>query len=139
MSLHGCLAVCLLLTFSAGPAQNTTATQKPNTVPAATLTEQDNGKEVDLSTGDVLVVKLPRTPSTGYDWVLTGDPAPLKLQKSSFQGKAAGSDKPGAGGTTVFRLSASSAGMTTLTFIYRRSWEYNVPPAKTFSVRVNVR
>ena len=29
--------------------------------------------------------------------------------------------------------------MATLTLVYRRSWEYNVPPIKTFTVRVNVR
>ena len=40
---------------------------------------------------------------------------------------------------SVFQLSANSAGLATLTFVYRRSWEYNVPPAKTFAIRVNVR
>jgi inhibitor of cysteine peptidase len=139
VSLRWCLVSSLLLAFSAGFAQNTTTKQKPSTVPAITLTEHDNGKEVDLSTGGVLIVKLASTPSTGYDWALAADPAPLKLQKSTFHAKAAGANMAGAGGTTVFRLMASSSGMTTLTFVYRRAWEYNVPPMKTFSVRVNVR
>jgi predicted secreted protein len=60
------------------------------------------------------------------------------LEKSAFS-KNKSSQAIGAAGTQVFRFGASSAGMATLKIIYHRSWEYNVPPAKTFSVRVNVR
>ena len=109
------------------------------TTPAVTLTEADNGKDIDLTAGTTLLVKLKGNPSTGYSWTVAGDPAPLRLQKSSFAKKSGGGQKVGASGTETLRLSASSAGMSTLTVVYRRSWEYNVPPAKTFSVRVNVR
>jgi predicted secreted protein len=45
----------------------------------------------------------------------------------------------GAPQMSVFQFSAASAGLANLTLVYRRSWEYNTTPAKTFSVRVNVR
>lgn len=103
------------------------------------LSESDNGRDIDLTTSGALVVKLPSNPSTGYNWTVVGDPAPLKLQKSSFVHSKSKSGVVGSSGTAIFRLSASSAGLATLTLVYRRSWEYNVAPMKTFTVRVDVR
>jgi inhibitor of cysteine peptidase len=103
------------------------------------LTEQDNGKDIDLTIGSTLVVKLPSNPSTGYNWTVVGEPSPLKLQKTSFRKGTTKGTSVGASGTAILQLSASSAGLATLTLVYRRSWEYNVPPIKTFAVRVDVR
>lgn len=103
------------------------------------VTEAENGKEVDLGSGQVLQVKLKSIPGTGYAWTLDGDPAPLKLVKSFTQRKKSTSGMAGAPQMSVFQLKANSAGLATVTFVYRRSWEYNVPPASTFSIRVSVR
>lgn len=103
-----------------------------------TLTDVDNGKDIDLAAGSTLVVKLPSNPSTGYTWTLAGDPSPLKLQKTIFHRNPKDDNAVGAPGTETFQLSAKSAGMAMLTIVYRRSWEYNIPPAKTFAVHVNV-
>ncbi|HZP23656.1 MAG TPA: protease inhibitor I42 family protein [Terriglobales bacterium] len=109
--------------------------------PASTVvvTDADNGKDIDLTSGQTLEVKLKSTAGTGYSWTVTGDPAPLKLTKTYTQHNKSASARAGASQSTVFQLNATSAGLSTLTLVYRRSWEYNVPPAKTFSVRVNVR
>ncbi|MGA2905365.1 MAG: protease inhibitor I42 family protein [Candidatus Korobacteraceae bacterium] len=103
------------------------------------IADEDNSKDVDLTSGGTLIVKLKSNPSTGYSWAVAGDPSPLKLQKTSYRKNTASSKAVGAPGVQVFRFNASSAGMATLHLSYRRSWEYDVPPAKTFSVRVNVR
>lgn len=137
-SLH---AVFCLLIFACGSAvaQQAASTSPAKAASGVVLTDRDNGTDVDLAPNTPLMVKLPSNPSTGYAWTIVGDPSPLKLQKASFR---KGKTKPGAvgvSGTAVFQLNASSAGMATLTFVYRRSWEYNLPPMKTFSVRVNVR
>ncbi len=118
--------------------------QSPSTktkaaTPAVTLTEADNGKDIDLTAGTTLIVKLASNPSTGYKWTLVGEPSPLKLQKTSFRQSTSKPGVAGAPGIDVFQLSTNSAGMATLTLVYRRSWEYNVPPVKTFTVRVDVR
>jgi inhibitor of cysteine peptidase len=123
---------------SVATGQHTASAAKPSSSEVI-LTESDNGRDVDLTTGTTLIVKLGSSPSTGYAWSVAGDPAPLKLQKSSFHKAKAKNGMVGAAGTAVFQLAASSAGMTNLTLVYRRSWEYNVPPMKTFTVRVNVR
>jgi inhibitor of cysteine peptidase len=129
----------LLLAISASALQ--TAASSKTAQPASsttTITDQDNGSDVDLSAGGTLIVKLPSNPSTGYGWAVAGDPAPLKLQKRSYQ-KNTKSHAAGAPGMQILQFSASSTGMGNLVVEYRRSWEYNTPPAKSFNVRVNVR
>ena len=106
---------------------------------AVSISDQDNGKDVDLTSGGTLIVRLESNRSTGYSWTVAGDPAPLKLEKASYRKNTASSKVAGAPGVQVFQFTANTAGMAMLQLIYRRSWEYNVPPAKTFSVRVDVR
>jgi len=137
-SLH---AVLCLLIFACGSVvpQRAASTSSAKAASGVVLTDRDNGSDVDLAPNAPLVVRLPSNPSTGYAWTVAGDPSPLKLQKASFRKGKTKAGAVGASGTAVFQLNASSAGMATLTFVYRRSWEYNLPPMKTFSVRVNVR
>lgn len=106
---------------------------------AVSINDEDNGKDVDLTSGGTLIVKLKSNPSTGYSWAVAGDPSPLKLEKTTYRKNTSSSKVVGAPGVQVFQFGASSAGMATLQLIYRRSWEYNVQPAKTFKVRVDVR
>lgn len=130
------LLITVIAVCTASFAQQ--APSAPNTSNVV-LTEQDNGSDIDLTIGATLVVKLPSNPSTGYNWTVAGEPSPLKLQKASFHKAKTKANSVGASGTAVFQLSASASGMATLTLVYRRSWEYNVPPIKTFTVRVDVR
>jgi inhibitor of cysteine peptidase len=106
---------------------------------AVSITDEDNGKDVDLTSGGTLIVKLKSNPSTGYSWAVAGDPSPLKLERTSYRKNTSSSKVVGAPGVQVFQFDASSAGMATLQLIYRRSWEYNVQPAKTFKVKFEIR
>lgn len=134
------LLLLMCLATSIAQAQQSAPSAKAKTSSSdVTLTERDNGTDADLTIGSTLIVKLPANPSTGYTWTVVGEPSPLKLQKTSFHHGAAKGNMAGASGTSHFHFSASSAGMATLTLVYRRSWEYNVAPIKTFTVRVNVR
>ncbi len=116
-------------------AQQTADAKKAPAVVA--VFEADNGKDIDLTAGQTLRIKLKTIAGTGYAWSLSGDPAPLKLTKTSTQRSK--NQQPGAAQMSVFDLTASSAGLANVTFVYRRSWEYNVAPVKTFTIRVNVR
>jgi predicted secreted protein len=131
--------ITVVLALSGVTASAQAKAQKPAAEPAkiVNVTEADNGKDVDMSSGQTLQVKLPSIAGTGYAWTVNGDPTPLKLTKQSTQRKK--SAKPGAAQVSVLQFSASSPGIATLTMVYRRSWEYNVPPAKKFEVKVNVR
>jgi len=110
----------------------------PTADSVVTVTDSDTGKEIDLAAGQTLRVKLPATPSTGYSWLLSGDPAPLKLTRSFYERNKNTSGMPGSPQDAVFELRARRAGVATLTFVYRRAWEYNVAPARTFTIRVKV-
>jgi len=131
------LVAALALLSEAAVAQQTADTKK--TQPVVGVHEADNGKDIDITTSQTLRVKLNTIAGTGYAWTLSGDPAPLKLTKSYTQHNNSTARRAGGAQPSVFDLTANSAGLANVTFVYRRSWEYNVPPAKTFSVRVNVR
>jgi inhibitor of cysteine peptidase len=121
----------VLQTASSGTSTKTSAS-------TVTVTDQDNGKDIDLAPDQTLIVKLASTPATGYRWTVEGDPSPLKLQKQTYR-KNTKSSAMGAPGMEIFQFSAGSSGIANLKLNYHRSWEYNVPPVKTFAVRVNVR
>jgi predicted secreted protein len=121
------------------PSTALSAADTKNAESTVNVTEADNGKDIDLTTAQTLQIKLKSIAGTGYAWTLDGDPAPLKLVKQFSQHNKSTSGRAGAPSFSVFQLKAGSAGLANVTFVYRRSWEYNVPPAKTFSLRVNVR
>ena len=136
------VAALALLLFSlmlvAQPPQSPGAPQK-SASSVVIITDEDNGKDIDLPAGDTLVLRLKSNPSTGYSWAIKGDPSPLRLVKSPTKKNAQTGHAVGAPVTQEFRLTAVSAGMASLSLEYRRPWEYNVAPAKTFNVKVNAR
>jgi predicted secreted protein len=104
------------------------------------VNEADNGGQVELELGKLLVVTLESNPSTGYRWELLENNESILKQfgQAEFKSSDAG-DSPivGAGGWEIFRFKAVSAGQTTLELVYRRSWE-DAEPLKTFSIQVTV-
>jgi len=101
------------------------------------LTEADNGKQVAVKSGDVIVATLESNPTTGFSWQLTEmDNAVLK-QVGEVKYESDGRNIPGAGGTETFRFEAVSAGEVNLTLWYIRPWE-SVQPLETFTVQVVV-
>ncbi len=134
-----CVAVLFAVAIPAEVQQTASSGASAKTAASAvTATDQDNGKDIDLAPDQTLIVKLASNPSTGYKWTVEGDPAPLKLQKQTYR-KSTKSSAMGAPGMEVFQFSAGSSGIANLKLNYHRSFEYNLPPVKTFSLRVNVR
>ena len=105
------------------------------------LTDADDGKTVTVTKGQNILVKLSANPSTGYQWVVAatnrtfGYPASDRFVATS--GGAVGS-----GGIQRFMWKTSSAldilGTHSVRLEYKRPWENNVAPAKTFSFTVNI-
>ena len=136
-SLLICLWPLLVIASDSGAMQTASKTTPQSAPHTVTITDTDNGKDVDLTTGQTLIVKLKGNPSTGYAWSVSGDPAPLQLRKSSHERNKSG--MAGAPQMSVLQFSAASAGLANLELIYHRPWEYSAKPAKTFRIRVNVR
>src|SRR5208337_23063 len=132
-------AVCLASSSLAQSVQTSTASPAgSHSSSTVIVTAQDNGKEVDLPQGGTLVVRLEANPSTGYSWTVKGDPSPLKLVKLSYR-KNNSNRAAGAPSTQELRLAATSSGIVLLDLEYRRPWEYNAAPARTFRIHVNAR
>lgn len=127
------LAVCLcaaaqILSLPTGDERKT-----------VTLTEQDDGGQVCLSTGDRLVVRLKAQFGTGYSWQLvkndSGQLRPLGKPEVQTQER----DAPGAAEYQIFRFEALAAGTSVLELHYVRPWEKDASPQKTFRVEVQIR
>lgn len=108
---------------------------------AVALGAEDDGSQVELAAGQVLEVTLESNPTTGYGWEVSEVDGAVLAQEGEAQFQEApteGEQVVGAGGVQTFRFTASP-GETTLTLVYRRSWEKDVDPLETFTVQVTVR
>jgi inhibitor of cysteine peptidase len=100
------------------------------------VTAVDDGREIELGEGQVLVVRLEAHPSTGYGW---------RVAESALEGIVSlvseiefepDSDLLCAPGTQILRFQAQREGQSTLRLEYRRPWEAEVAPTKTFHLQV---
>ena len=103
-----------------------------------TASLSDSGGTASLIPYQPLVVRLPSNPSTGYIWsyAIAGDDV---LRLETVDGESAGPNGlMGAAGEQVWSFRAQGAGRAVLTYVYARSWEKNTPPAKIFTLNVEV-
>lgn len=119
---------CLLAMVSAAAAQ-------------LDLTEAENGKDILLDQGDLLVVHLSSNRTTGYGWsVKSSKPGKLKLAGEPLLNQAKSSHGlVGAGGVEAWTFRAVGVGRTRLTFSYARPWEKGVSPLHVIEWPVTVR
>jgi len=109
--------------------------------PDVNVDDDDDGGQVVLKQGQVLVVTLESNPSTGYSWAVVENQNSILAQQGDSEFiQPEQSDPPmvGAGGWEVFRFKAISPGQETLELVYRRAWETDAEPANTFSIDVVV-
>jgi inhibitor of cysteine peptidase len=93
----------------------------------------DNGRNIDVPAGNLVVLALPANPSTGYGWEIdSSDATALSAAQPEFQmGDSTGSSAAvaaaslivGAPQTEILRFSALRAGQTAIKLSYRRPWE----------------
>ena len=112
------------------------------TVPAqdntVTLTEGQNGASAEISKNQKLHIRLPVQGGTGFSWQLTRPPsAPVRLLSATTQ-PAGPSNVPGGLATELFVFEPTGAGAGDIELGYRRPWEKDVAPARTFAVHVVV-
>lgn len=110
---------------------------------AIDLTASNNNATIDASLNQVININLESNVTTGYKWNVVGEPDAkvLKLVSSKYNEPAQRPGGPlvGAGGTETFQFQAVGVGTTTAKLAYARPFEPGQPPAKEFSVTVNVK
>ena len=98
------------------------------------VTADENGAEITLRRGEMLMVALPGNPTTGYGWAPIEEPDFLaRLEGVEYLPATA---LVGGGGTFFFRYEAREEGVGVLAFAYLRPWEEE--GAGSFSVTVRV-
>lgn len=101
-----------------------------------TASEKDNKSELSLPKDAILIVRLNVSPGTGFSWHITQcDREHLQLLGDPVF-EASKPTGPGSGEDQVFRFKALTAGPSVLKMAYRRAWEKDASPAKTFEIKV---
>jgi inhibitor of cysteine peptidase len=105
------------------------------------LTEQENGKDLWVDRGDLLVFRLPANPSTGYGWSYSASKPGFLRQEGEVlrERKEGAKGLVGAPITEVWRFKAVRRGSLAITFAYARPWEKGVAPVKKLSWPVTIR
>lgn len=101
---------------------------------ALILEEPDNGSQIFLTQGERVSVRLPSSPATGFGWTVARN-APSVLQPvGDPRFEPPGKAIPGAGGYQVFEFRVVAGGASALSLVYRRPFEKDQPPARTWSI-----
>jgi inhibitor of cysteine peptidase len=126
------LAIALAVTTG---AFRPCAAQEP---PAEELvvTAADDGGEIQLQEGHVLVVRLQASPSTGYGWQVAEPAEAGILQQADVFEFQPESKLLGAPGIQILRFHGVRDGDITLKLEYLRPWETGAEPASTFRLKV---
>ena len=103
------------------------------------LDANSNGTQQELARGQTITVALDSNPTTGYSWAVSDVDQNVLRQLGDPSYQSSNTNLVGSGGVQSFRFEAANAGMTTLKLVYRRPWETNVAPIKTYTVQVAVR
>ncbi|WP_166436995.1 protease inhibitor I42 family protein [Niastella caeni] len=99
------------------------------------LSEADNGRKLQLKMDDHVVIKLPASPGTGYNWEVL----PNNHFSVSHQYRTQADAGIGAGGMDVFELNPQTQVQNgSIRFLYRRSWEDASKAGKQFSISYQI-
>jgi inhibitor of cysteine peptidase len=114
-----------------------------------TITDKDKDAKVELAKGDKLLVKLPANPTTGFTWVIASKSEKDKgdtlgdILKSAGKPEYEPADKDkkiiGGGGTQTFTFTAQAVGEVEVEMQYKRTFEKDKEPAKTFKFKVIIK
>ena len=103
-------------------------------------TAADDGSEIELKKGQLLVITLEANPTTGYTWEVAEPLDERAIRQVGEIEFVPESDLIGAGGVQIIRSEGVGADQTTIKLVYHRPWETEVElTLGTFSVQVVVR
>jgi len=99
------------------------------------LSAKDHGRQIELTEGQPLVIGLEGNPSTGYMWEVEEGSEKIIRQAGEIEFRSE-SNLLGAPAKQIMRFEALEEGQAALELVYRRPWEREMKPAKTFSLQV---
>lgn len=106
------------------------------------FSDADNGKTVQLKTGERLQVRLESNPTTGFMWSVAPGSTPLLKLVGQSQTSPAQTPPPssivGRPITQIFNFQALKPGQGVLLLHYVRSWEKPEPDERKFQLHVSI-
>ena len=89
------------------------------------LKEKDNGKTIEVHTGDIIRITLESNITTGYDWENADkvDKDILKLDRNDYVSDPNPEELDGVGGKTVIVYRALKQGKAKIDLSYMQAWE----------------
>jgi predicted secreted protein len=95
----------------------------------------DGGSRLYFTDGDTMLVRLPATPSTGFGWTVVRS-SPILKQAGDPKFEPPPDGVPGAEGTQLIEFYVSGPGAAWLELGYKRPFEKDSKPTKTWAVFV---
>jgi predicted secreted protein len=91
--------------------------------------------------GEEFEVHLQGNPTTGYGWQVTeiDEQKVQAMAEDYLEDKQGDQQVVGAGGAYIFRFKALADGQTRIKIVYRRAWEENIEPLRTYILELTVR
>jgi inhibitor of cysteine peptidase len=100
------------------------------------ISAAENGQTLVVPAGELLELALPENPGTGFAWQLrAADTAHYALRSDTFEGLPGGI---GQGGIRHWQFATLQPGRDSIELQYRRPWETNQAPARTYTVNLHI-
>lgn len=96
--------------------------------------EEEGADLIRTRPNQPFIISLPANPKTAYQWFVNYDYYLLRLDDERFE--KGSSSALGSGGTAIFVFSPLRPGKTTISLVYRRSWDNIVADARVFLVDI---
>ena len=141
----GVFALAAMMLFSAtASAEGMAYREYPisATVVVTADTNTNVSESIDVKNGDYIKVVLYASGGTGYAWTLATQNPLLVEAVGSSTAPVEGTEKLAGGKVRwvyYLKMKAEASGQETLQFVLSRSWEKNVPPARSFDLTLVVR
>lgn len=122
-------------------AQNQPPAKKHSTTE---LSEKDDKKTVSVAVGGKVEIQLPSNISTGYTWRVESVSSTAVKQDGAVtyvspKGSQNGPPVVGRGGYSLIKFDVVAPGQVTIKLEYARPWDKTNPPAKTFTITLDVK
>ena len=106
--------------------------------PWVEIAKTDSGKHARVPVGQLILIRLPGNPTTGFQWrvAAVGGQSVRLLSEPKYVPAANPGGLVGAGGVFWFKFQAVAPGTTKIKLIYDRPWEKGHAPADAFQITV---
>jgi inhibitor of cysteine peptidase len=118
-------------------SRSTTCGAEEKALAEFALMQADHGTSIEVAPGDIIVIRLPENPTTGYQWTVEQvDADTLALQRTTFSPAPEAGMGSGGGKTLIFK--AQKPGTAQIQLKLWRAWAGDASIRDRYHVTVQV-